>query len=100
MSEPKKTEAITDEVQDISGELQRKREEAMKQHIEERKKALIELIMRQTDYTEEKANIKLAQWNNNYLKVIKEYMNPNFQKKVSLHERKMHLKVWELNMNI
>jgi len=37
--------------------------------------------MRQTDYDEETANIKLAQWNNNYLNVIKEYMNPNFQEK-------------------
>ncbi len=68
-------------VVDVSGELQRKREEAMKQQIEQRKKALVELIIRQTDYDEEKANLKLVQWNNNYLNVIKEYMNPNFQKK-------------------
>jgi glucan phosphorylase len=76
MSEPEKQE-----VKDASGELQRRREEAMKKQIEERKKALIDLIMRQTDYDEETANIKLAQWNNNYLNVIKEYMNPNFQEK-------------------
>ena len=76
MSEPEKQEVI-----DASGELQRRREEAMKKQIEERKKALIDLIMRQTDYDEETANIKLAQWNNNYLNVIKEYMNPNFQEK-------------------
>ena len=74
MSEPEKQE-----VKDASGELQRRREEAMKKQIEERKKALIDLIMRQTDYDEETANIKLTQWNNNYLNVIKEYMNPNFQ---------------------
>ena len=45
MSEPEKQE-----VKDASGELQRRREEAMKKQIEERKKALIDLIMRQTDY--------------------------------------------------
>ncbi|MHA2340746.1 MAG: hypothetical protein ACXADW_02660 [Candidatus Hodarchaeales archaeon] len=80
MSEQEKMNKII-EVKDVSGELQRRKEEAMKQQIEERKKALLELIMRQTDYDEEMAKIKLAQWNNNYLNVIKEYMNPNFQKK-------------------
>ncbi len=80
MSEQEKMNKII-EVKDVSGELQRKKEEAMKQQIEERRKALLELIMRQTDYDEEMAKIKLAQWNNNYLNVIKEYMNPNFQKK-------------------
>ncbi len=78
MSEQEKMNKII-EVKDVSGELQRKKEEAMKQQIEERRKALLELIMRQTDYDEEMAKIKLAQWNNNYLHVIKEYMNPNFQ---------------------
>ena len=80
MSEPENESDLV-EVKDASGELQRKREEAMKQQIEERKKALIELIMRQTDYSEETAKLKLVQWNNNYLHVIKEYMNPNFQEK-------------------
>ena len=80
MSEPENESDLV-EVKDASGELQRKREEAMKQKIEERKKALIELIMRQTDYSEETAKLKLVQWNNNYLHVIKEYMNPNFQEK-------------------
>ena len=78
MSEQEKMNKII-EIKDVSGELQRKKEEAMKQQIEERKKALLELIMRQTDYDEEMAKIKLVQWNNNYLHVIKEYMNPNFQ---------------------
>jgi len=80
MSEPENESDLV-EVKDASGELQRKREEAMKQQIEERKKALIELIMRQTDYDEETAALKLVKWNNNYLHVIKEYMNPNFQEK-------------------
>ena len=80
MSEPENESDLV-EVKDASGELQRKREEAMKQQIEERKKALIKLIMRQTDYDEETAALKLVKWNNNYLHVIKEYMNPNFQEK-------------------
>ena len=67
------------EVKDASGELQRQREEALKQNIEARKKALVDLVVRQTDYNEDKAMIKLIEWNYNYLNVIKEYMNPNFQ---------------------
>lgn len=49
--------------------------------MENRKQAMVELIMRQTDYTEEITLQKLTEWKNNYLYVIKEYMNPNFQVK-------------------
>ena len=62
------------EVKDASGELQRQREEALKQNIEARKKALVDLVVRQTDYDEDKAMIKLIEWNYNYLNVIKELM--------------------------
>ena len=47
-----------------------------------RKQEIIKLVMRQTDYSEEKVIEKLQLWNNNYLNVIKEYMNPNFQNKI------------------
>lgn len=46
-----------------------------------REKEVINLVMRQTDYTEEQTKQKLKQWNNNYINVIKEYLNPNFNKK-------------------
>ena len=78
MDEQEKNNEIV-EVKDASGELQRQREEALKQKIEVRKKALVDLVVRQTDYDEDKAMIKLIEWNYNYLNVIKEYMNPNFQ---------------------
>ena len=44
-------------------------------------KELIELIIRQTNYYENLANEKLKEWDGNYEYVIKEYLNPNFQKK-------------------
>ena len=67
---------------DISGEeLIKQRAEAMEKQMANRRQAMIELIMRQTDYPEEVARIKLEHWKNNYLHVIKEYMNPNFQDK-------------------
>ena len=46
-----------------------------------REKEVINLVMRQTDYTEEQSKEKLKQWNNNYINVIKEYLNPEFNKK-------------------
>ena len=46
-----------------------------------REKEVINLVMRQTDYTEEQTKEKLKQWNNNYINVIKEYLNPEFNKK-------------------
>lgn len=46
-----------------------------------REKEVINLVMRQTAYTEEQTQEKLKQWNNNYINVIKEYLNPEFNKK-------------------
>ena len=54
----------------------KRREQKNKRHEE-----IIKLIMRQTDYTKEKCESKLLEWNNNYLNVIKEYINPDFYKK-------------------
>ena len=78
MDEQEKSNEIV-VVKDASGELQRQREEILKQKIEVRKKALVDLVVRQTDYDEDKSMIKLIEWNYNYINVIKEYMNPNFR---------------------
>lgn len=56
------------------------------QYHEQRMKYMIEMIQRQTDYTDEKIKEKLKQWNYNYLFVIKEYLNPNFQKEKPKNE--------------
>ena len=48
-----------------------------------RQEEIIKLVMRQTDYNEEEVKEKLLEWNNNYIKVIKEYINPKFDKKTS-----------------
>lgn len=44
-----------------------------------RESEVVKLVMRQTDYNEEEAKSKLKKWNNNYINVIKEYLNPDFQ---------------------
>ena len=41
----------------------------------------IQIILNQTSYTEKKAKEKLLLWDNNHINVIKEYLNPNFNKK-------------------
>ncbi len=46
-----------------------------------RKEEIINMIIRQTDYSSEKVEEKLLEWNNDYIKVIKEYINPNFNVK-------------------
>jgi len=81
MSEDKKDVSGSEmKTMDISGdELIKQRAETMEEQVANRRQAMIELIVRQTDYTEEVARIKLEYWKNNYLHVIKEYMNPNFQ---------------------
>ena len=88
MSEVKKdTSGSEMKIVDISGEeLIKQRAEAMEKQMANRRQAMIELIMRQTDYSEEVARIKLEHWKNNYLHVIKEYMNPDFQDKLETPE--------------
>ena len=41
---------------------------------------VLNMIMRQTDYTKETATKELKKWNNNHLQVIKAYLNPDFKK--------------------
>ena len=48
---------------------------------QQRYEGAIALIKSQTNYTEEEAKKKLTEWNGNYMNVIKEYLNPNFNKK-------------------
>jgi len=48
---------------------------------EKRYTGAVALIVSQTNYTEEEAEEKLELWEGNYMNVIKEYLNPNFQKK-------------------
>lgn len=41
----------------------------------------VKIIMSQTDYSQEKASEKLKEWNDDYMNVIREYLNPKFQEK-------------------
>jgi len=43
----------------------------------------LKIIMTQTNYDKDMATQKLKEWNNDFIKVIKEYLNPNFQEKKS-----------------
>ena len=45
---------------------------------QQRYEGAIALIKSQTNYTEEEAKVKLEKWEGNYMNVIKEYLNPNF----------------------
>jgi len=49
---------------------------------QQRYEGAIALIKTQTNYTEEEAKEKLEHWNGNYMNVIKEYLNPNFNIKM------------------
>ena len=41
---------------------------------------LVTLVIGQTNYNEGKAKERLLFWKNDYISVIKEYLNPNFKK--------------------
>ena len=48
---------------------------------EVRHEKIIDLIIRQTNYSKEEAEQKLKEWKGNYLNVMKEYINPDFNSK-------------------
>ena len=54
--------------------------------LSEREEQIIIMIMRQTDYDRETTIEKLKKWNNNYLNVMKEYMNPTFSQRRKIEE--------------
>jgi len=45
---------------------------------QQRYEGALALIKSQTNYTEEEAKERLEKWEGNYMNVIKEYLNPNF----------------------
>ena len=49
----------------------------------ERYKKMLAFVKSQTDYDEKTIEEKLEKWNNNYMHVIKEYLNPNFNPKTT-----------------
>ena len=65
---------------DVSNNLL-KREEHRKKYQDARKKNIIKMVQRQTDYDYDKIIERLDFWNGNYLNVIKEWLNPSFHKK-------------------
>ena len=42
---------------------------------------IINLVIKQTNYSRDEAIEKLESWNGNYVNVVKEYLNPNFKEK-------------------
>ena len=63
------------------------------------KDAQINIIMSQTDYDRETAEEKLKKWNNDFIKVIREFLNPNFEEKEK-REKEKREKVVSLNQSI
>ena len=57
-----------------------------------RKKEVIKLVCRQTDYTELEAEEKLKEKNYNYLDVIKDYMNPN--RKTAVYSKSLNQEIF------
>ena len=56
-----------------------------------RENEIIKLVMNQTNYSEEETKDKLKEWNNNYINVIKEYLNPDFNKPKEKEEENISL---------
>ena len=73
--------SLQDKIKDLSGN-------ELKQALrDEKRKQIIKLVCRQTDYTEEQAEKKLIEHKGNYMSVVKEYLNPSFKEDM---EKKKH----------
>lgn len=60
-------------------------EEKKTLYLEKKQQALVNMVMRQTNYDEEKTKEKLKEYHNNYELVIKEYMGVDIHKKKQPH---------------
>ena len=45
------------------------------------KNSILKIVMSQTNYDKDTAEQKLLEWDNDFIKVIKEFLNPNFEEK-------------------
>ena len=54
----------------------------------------IKIILTQTNYNRNEAIEKLKSWNNNYINVIKEYINPNFNNKKNIKKQTNNQKIF------
>lgn len=59
----------------------------------------INIIISQTNYDKNMAATKLKEWNNDIIKVIKEFLNPDFEKKEKAYEDEKN-KVVSVNQSI
>jgi len=71
---------ISKNIKDISNNEQDKKEI--------KKEMLLQMIMRQTNYTKEEAIENLKKWNYNTIYVMKAYLNPDFYKEKKIDEPK------------
>lgn len=63
------------------------------------KNATLKIIMTQTDYDKNTAEEKLKKWDNDFIKVIKEFLNPNFEEK-ERKDKEAKNKVVSVNQSI
>lgn len=66
--------------------------------VEKRKKDILEIVLRQTDYTKDKAIEELEKEEYNYMNVLQNYMDPDYKKKRDEAERNKESKT--LNQKI
>ena len=73
------------------------REENLKVYKNLRNNGILDIIQRQTDYDREMAIKKMEEWDNNYIHIIKEFIDPKFKEKYS---KKSAVQVKSINQNV
>ena len=70
------------------------REENIKKYQEIRKNNIVQMVQGQTDYDIDKVLERLDFWNGNYLNVIKEWLNPDFETKNKKSDKSKNQMKW------
>jgi len=94
------TKQQLEEQEKKKAEYEKKKAEYEKKKAEyEKKKAeeTLSLILRQTDYDREMAEKKMKEWDNNYINIIKEFMDPNFKEN---YLKNMKAPIKSVNQNV
>ena len=97
---PEEQEKKKAEYEKKKAEYEKKKAEYEKKKAEyekKKKEETILLVLRQTDYDREMAIKKMEEWENNYIHIIKEFIDPKFKEKYS---KKSAVQVKSINQNV
>ena len=97
MNELEKSDTLVVSEQECTKQQLNEQEKKKAEYEKKKAEETLSLILRQTDYDREMAEKKMKEWDNNYINIIKEFMDPNFKEN---YLKKMKSPIKSVNQNV